>query len=72
MYYLYLDESDKTGIYFSNFFGGSLIASQDLEEFISRISSIVKRCNLQNEMIIGRWSTDIGDLNHTTQLKIKT
>lgn len=40
MYYIYLDESDRKGEYFSNFYGGILIPSKYLREFERRMNAI--------------------------------
>lgn len=42
MYYIWTDESDSTGKYYANFYGGILIRSEHYEEVLQRLSAIVK------------------------------
>lgn len=41
MIYIWLDESDRKGTYYSNFYGGILIESSYFEGFIKRLSSVL-------------------------------
>jgi hypothetical protein len=47
---IYTDESDRTGPYFSNFYGGALVRSRDLPEVIERLEACKRRHNLFNEI----------------------
>lgn len=47
---IYTDESDRTGEYFSNFYGGILVHSQDLQPTIDRLEACKRRHNLFNEI----------------------
>lgn len=51
MYYIWTDESDTTGKYYANFYGGILIRSEHLEEVLARLSAVVKEQGLENEEI---------------------
>lgn len=51
MYYIWTDESDSTGKYYANFFGGILIRSEHYEEVLQRLSSAVKEAGIENEEI---------------------
>ncbi|MCC8117602.1 MAG: DUF3800 domain-containing protein [Bacteroidales bacterium] len=51
MHYIYLDESEKNGTYFSNFYGGILIDSQNLKEFNERINKVITLMDLDGEEI---------------------
>lgn len=51
MYYIWTDESDTTGKYYANFYGGILIKSEHHEEVISRLSVVVKEQGLEDEEI---------------------
>lgn len=50
-YNIWLDESDKTGLYYGNFYGGILIKSCDLEDVLSGMRRIVEEAGLQDEEI---------------------
>lgn len=50
-YNIWLDESDKAGLYYGNFYGGILIKSCDLEEVLSGMKRIVEEVGLENEEI---------------------
>ena len=39
MYYIWTDESDSTGKYYANFYGGILIRSEHYEEVLLRLSN---------------------------------
>jgi len=51
MYYIWTDESDSSGKYYANFYGGILIPSIHYEEVLLRLSTIVKEVGLDNEEI---------------------
>lgn len=51
MYLLYLDESDKDGPFYSNFYGGILMDGTRLEEFNHRIKAIISDTPLCDEEI---------------------
>ena len=51
MYYIWTDESDATGKYYANFYGGILISSEHLEEVLARLSTVVKEQGLEQEEI---------------------
>ena len=51
MYYIWTDESDSTGKYYANFYGGILIRSEHYEEVFQRLSEVVKEVGLEAEEI---------------------
>jgi hypothetical protein len=51
MYYIWLDESDKSGTYYSNFYGGIFINSDDMENVIRMSQFKIKELALENEEI---------------------
>ena len=51
MYYIWTDESDTTGKFYANFYGGILIDSKHYEEVQERLSAVVKAVGLENEEI---------------------
>lgn len=51
MYLVYLDESDKDGPFFSNFYGGIILDSSYLEEFNSRIGEVLSHTPINGEEI---------------------
>ena len=51
MYYIWTDESDATGKYYANFYGGILIRSEHYEVVQQRLSAVVKEVGLENEEI---------------------
>lgn len=51
MYYIWTDESDSTGKYYANFYGGILIQSKHYEEVLLRLSNVVKEVGLEAEEI---------------------
>ena len=51
MYYTWTDESDATGKYYANFYGGIPIRSEHLNDVLERFSAIVKEVGLENEEI---------------------
>lgn len=50
MLYLWLDESDKNGKYYSNFYGGILIDSKNYQNVLSRMCDVVSRNDIQDEI----------------------
>ena len=51
MYYIWTDESDTSGKFYANFYGGILIQSKHLDEVINRLAHIVTEVGLENEEI---------------------
>lgn len=51
MYYIWLDESDKEGKYYSNFFGGILIDSNVAEDVLRQSYEMIARLGLSDEEI---------------------
>ena len=51
MIYIWLDESDKKGEFYSNFYGGLLINSNDYTDIINEAQSLVDSLNLNGEEI---------------------
>ena len=51
MYYIWTDESDSSGKYYANFYGGILIQSEHYEEVLLRLSTVAKDVGLENEEI---------------------
>jgi hypothetical protein len=51
MYYIWTDESDATGKYYANFYGGILIRSKHYEDVQQRLLAVVKEVGLENEEI---------------------
>lgn len=54
MYYIWTDESDSTGKYYANFYGGILIKSEHYEEVLLRLSAVVKDVGLEGEESNGK------------------
>ncbi len=50
MYYIWFDESDKEGIYYSNFYGGILVDSKNYENVISMSKAKVQELNITEEI----------------------
>lgn len=50
MIHIWLDESDKHGTYYSNFYGGILIQSQHREEVLRRMETIKREINIIDEI----------------------
>lgn len=55
---IYTDESVRAGEYFSNFYGGILIRSQDLQPAINQLEACKRRHNLFNEI---KWEKVTGN-----------
>lgn len=51
MYYIWFDESDKEGKYYSNFYGGILVKSENLSKVLEMSNTLVNELGLQNEEI---------------------
>ena len=51
MYYLWTDESDSTGKFYANFYGGILIKSEHYEEVLHRLSTVIEEVGLKGEEI---------------------
>jgi hypothetical protein len=49
-YVIYTDESEKRGIFYSNFYGGALVRSPDLQPAIARLEQEKARLNLHREV----------------------
>lgn len=50
MYYIWFDESDKEGKYFSNFYGGILVESKNYEKVITMSKSFVSELGITEEI----------------------
>lgn len=50
MIYIWLDESDKKGPYFSNFYGGILIKSDDLSEVLAESKALLEKLGIWEEI----------------------
>ena len=50
MYYIWFDESDKEGEFYSNFYGGVLIKSSDLETVLQMMNSLVLELGIEEEI----------------------
>ncbi len=51
MYYIWTDESDSTGKFYANFYGGILIKSEHYEEVLQRLSAVIEEVGLKDEEI---------------------
>lgn len=49
-YVIYTDESEKKGKFYSNFYGGVLVRSPDLQSVINRLEQCKARLNLHQEV----------------------
>lgn len=47
---IWCDESDKTGKYYSNFYGGALVRSRDLRHVQTQLEKVCREQNLFNEL----------------------
>ncbi len=52
-YFIFCDESDKKGKYFSNFYGGALVRSKEIDFIKKSLSEKCAKLNLYNEI---KWS----------------
>lgn len=50
MIHIWLDESDKHGTYYSNFYGGILVLSQHREEVLRRMEAVKQELNIIDEI----------------------
>lgn len=50
MYYIWFDESDKEGTFYSNFYGGILVDSKDYEKVINMSNIFIKELGIENEI----------------------
>lgn len=50
MYYIWFDESDKEGEFYSNFYGGVLIKSEDLENVLQMMNSLILELGIEEEI----------------------
>ena len=50
MIHIWLDESDKHGTYYSNFYGGILVQSEHRDEVLRRMESIRNELGLIDEI----------------------
>lgn len=50
MIYIWLDESDKKGDYYSNFYGGIIINSKDFEEINSSLTTLLSELGINEEI----------------------
>ena len=50
MIYIWLDESDRHGEFYSNFYGGILIPSRHHREVLARMRSIVEATGIKDEV----------------------
>ncbi len=50
MYYIWCDESDKEGEYYSNFFGGILIESKNLKRVMDKMEKTIKELDITEEI----------------------
>ena len=50
MIHIWLDESDKHGMYYSNFYGGILIESKNKDEVLSRMNNIIIQSGIIDEV----------------------
>lgn len=57
-YVIYTDESDKKGKYYSNFYGGVLVRSTDLQRVIDRLNQCKAQLNLYQEV---KWQKVTGN-----------
>ena len=51
MLYIWLDESDKEGTYYSNFYGGILIKSVNVDKVLHMSQTKISEVGLDNEEI---------------------
>jgi Protein of unknown function (DUF3800) len=49
-YFVWCDESDQSGKFFSNFYGGVLVKSQDLNEVMDKLQKVCKKLHLKDEI----------------------
>ena len=49
-YFIWCDESDQSGKFFSNFYGGVLVKSEDLHEVMYTLQKVCRRLHLRDEI----------------------
>jgi len=49
-YFIWCDESDQAGKFFSNFYGGVLVKSEDLKEVMDKLQNACKKLHLNDEI----------------------
>ena len=49
-YFIWCDESDQSGKFFSNFYGGVLVKSEDLHEVMHALQKVCRRLHLHDEI----------------------
>ena len=50
MYYIWCDESDKGGEFYSNFYGGILIESKDLKRVLNKMEQKITELDITEEI----------------------
>lgn len=50
MIFIWLDESDRHGEFYSNFYGGILVSSRHYREVMERMRSVVERAGIVDEI----------------------
>ena len=50
MYYIWCDESDKEGEFYSNFYGGLLIESKNLRRVLNRMEQKIAELDITEEI----------------------
>ena len=50
MYYIWFDESDKEGAYYSNFYGGILVDSKNYENVLAMSKTFVEELGITEEI----------------------
>ena len=66
MIYIWLDESDRHGEFYSNFYGGILIPSRHHREVLERMSSIVEATGIKDEV---KWQK-VNDFHYEKYLRL--
>ncbi len=56
MIFIWLDESDRHGEFYSNFYGGILVSSKNHHEVMERMRSIVTEVGINDEI---KWQKDV-------------
>lgn len=50
MYYIWFDESDKEGAYYSNFYGGILVDSKNYEKVLAMSKTFIEELGITEEI----------------------
>lgn len=66
MIYIWLDESDRKGAFYSNFYGGILIESNYYEGFAARLAKVMSDCGIGEEI---KW-TSVNKLKYEGYTKV--